>query len=193
MRVPERIPIVMSAIVDTKPILERWLKESGCDVTKENRNIIRRNSWQIYKYWMENPNQRFGQVLFNMGLTPDGLYHEEETTWLVDNNFVRKQEVTFWGTYGLKPKKFKETTSALIAAKPKQLDYDFKDEEQREMYGADYHYWQVVVRDSLKMTQIPISTMSSKHIKNVMKEQPNNAYRDLFEEELKFRKELGIK
>lgn len=195
MRRKERIPIVMDAIVGTDVILNRWLKESGCKTTSYSRKTIKNNSWRIYKYWMENPDLRFGQMLFNIGFTPDGLYQEEATEWLVNNDFLRKQDVTFWGTFGLTEDQLKLREQAIANMKPRYKDvsrYLSKKDKAKE-YAVAYYNWRIDYYDTLKHTYKPISELNDNHIDMILngpRKIGNTAHRKLFEEEVAFRKEM---
>jgi len=47
-----------------------------------NPERIKRILNKIRKLWEETPDQRFGQMMINNGLMPDGeLWHIEDTTW----------------------------------------------------------------------------------------------------------------
>ena len=77
MRPIERIPIFLEK-VDYIKLAHRWHIKKF-DISPE----------YIYKpflhYWLENPDQRFGQVLINLNLIPDKLkiWHDEEDAILL--------------------------------------------------------------------------------------------------------------
>lgn len=53
---------------------------------------------KITKYWLENPDQRFGQLLINLQIVPDGKYwNTEEVDWLVEKQYFTWDELHYWG------------------------------------------------------------------------------------------------
>jgi len=49
------------------------------------------------KYWYENPDQRIGQVLINLGLIPDNLriWNDEESDILIDQG-IAPEDCLYW-------------------------------------------------------------------------------------------------
>lgn len=92
MRNKNRIPIVLK-LFKNKDILSDFLNT-------HSQQMIDRvyNNWDdIVKQWEENPDLRFGQLLFNFDLIPDHPYNIEEDEWLIKNNYIKFEEIKFWG------------------------------------------------------------------------------------------------
>ena len=95
MRAKERIPIFLDK-VNWNKLAKRWkLDISAFDyIRPPNENV----ATAIVEYWNENPNQRFGQVLINLGLIPDTM-----RIWLDEENEILKsqgvpeREFRLWG------------------------------------------------------------------------------------------------
>ena len=91
MRPKERIPIFLNNI-DLNKLEERW----DIDIPQTVRGLI--FSKPIRRYWLKNPDQRFGQILINLEYIPDRL-----TIWMDDdldiliNQGCEPREVMFWG------------------------------------------------------------------------------------------------
>lgn len=92
MRNPKRIKIVLDLMLN-KEILLHFLNTSS-------QRIIDRiyNNWEsIEEEWLENPDLRFGQLLFNRDFIPDHPYNIEEDDWLIKNGYIKLEEIKFWG------------------------------------------------------------------------------------------------
>jgi hypothetical protein len=92
MRNKNRIPIVLNLMLN-KEILFHFLDTSS-------QRIINRiyNNWEnIEKEWLENPDLRLGQLLFNRDFILDHPYNIEEDDWLIKNNYIQFEEIKFWG------------------------------------------------------------------------------------------------
>ena len=92
MRPKERIPIFLK-LVNWDALEEKW----DVDISPTLRSKLYLNS-EIIKYWLENYDQRFGQMLINQGLLPDSLrvWCDEENDILDDQN-VSPREYLLWG------------------------------------------------------------------------------------------------
>ena len=90
MRPIKRIPIFLNR-VDFDALEERW----NTDISQTLRENI---FSQVRKYWLENPDQRFGQVLINLCLLPDSIriWCDEENDILDDQN-IPSREYLLWG------------------------------------------------------------------------------------------------
>lgn len=92
MRKRERIPIVLDLMLNKETLLH-FLNTSS-------QRIINRiyNNWEVIeKEWLENPDLRFGQLLFNKDFIPDHPYNIEEDDWLIENGYIKFEEIKFWG------------------------------------------------------------------------------------------------
>jgi hypothetical protein len=56
----------------------------------------------IQEYWLKNPDQRFGQLLINLGLVEDSVvtWNCEMTDYTLPHEVIRG--IQTWGTYGKK-------------------------------------------------------------------------------------------
>jgi hypothetical protein len=49
-------------------------------------------------YWEKNYDQRLGQLLLNNELTENGsVWHVEEVDWLIENEYLKFEDLNFWG------------------------------------------------------------------------------------------------
>jgi hypothetical protein len=87
MRRPERIPIFLK-LVDWLKLSERWnLEKSLAYMPRIART-----------YWIQNSDQRVGQVLINLNLIPDSLQRwNDEEEWILRDQGIDPREFTFWG------------------------------------------------------------------------------------------------
>ncbi len=55
------------------------------------------NETELYKYWIENPDQRIGQVLINLGIVPDNtkIWNDEEAEILMSQG-LPIEECVYW-------------------------------------------------------------------------------------------------
>jgi len=92
MRPTERIDNFIQK-VDWKFLIERWFGEQG------DRGLFIDINYKIINYWKENPDQRIGQVLINLGLLPDNfnVWNDEERYILKDQGLA-PEEYLFWGS-----------------------------------------------------------------------------------------------
>lgn len=93
MRPKERISIFIQK-VNFDFLEQRW----DTDIPQTLRGDIVNPDGEIQKYWYENYDQRFGQVLINLGLISDHLpiWVDEELDILVSQG-TPKREVFLWG------------------------------------------------------------------------------------------------
>jgi hypothetical protein len=91
MRPKERIPIFFK-LVDFKKLEKEWNVKMIHQVLSSNL------SKKVCDYWRENYDQRFGQVLINLGIVPDNFYiwnvEEEE---ILDKQGINPREYLLWG------------------------------------------------------------------------------------------------
>lgn len=94
MRPKERIPIFLEK-VDFDFLEERW----DVDIPQLLRGIILDPNFKIHKYWVKNYDQRFGQVLINLGYVKDILkiWTDEESS-ILDDQGVPRREFMLWGS-----------------------------------------------------------------------------------------------
>lgn len=98
MRNPKRIDICLKHFRNP-PVIWKFLNYKDHDLTK---NIIINNWDSIIKFWKQNPDLRFGQLLCVMRLIPDltienRIWNIEETQWLVDKGYCKLEDINFWG------------------------------------------------------------------------------------------------
>lgn len=108
MRPKERIPLFMK-LVNLDKLAERW--KTLPDLLK---TVIIKD--EVEKYWLENYDQRIGQVLINLCLIPDGfnIWLDEETDILIGQG-IEPREFLFWGSiYDKNMKRLEETKYRLI-------------------------------------------------------------------------------
>ena len=88
MRPIERIDNFLEK-VDYDKLFQRWF---GTDMP--NTFIV---SQDTIKYWFDNPDQRFGQVLINLQLIPDNIrvWTDEESDILI-NQGIPPEECLYW-------------------------------------------------------------------------------------------------
>lgn len=94
-RPKERIPIVLKHIDWL-----HYLDYIGSDELIEN---VTKNKTFLKKYWLNNPDLRLTQVLINLDLIENinGFkYYIEEVDYLIENGFVKPEDIYLWGTYG---------------------------------------------------------------------------------------------
>lgn len=48
------------------------------------------------EYWKENPDQRIGQVLINLGIIPDGDYWNDEESTILKSQGYPPEDYLFW-------------------------------------------------------------------------------------------------
>lgn len=99
MRIKERIPILLPILMKNITFfIKDMLKElSVSDITEICKNIVI-NQKQIEEYWLENYDQRFTQVLVNLGLMNNyhGFwYYTEEDEWLMEKKLVELRDILF--------------------------------------------------------------------------------------------------
>ncbi len=93
MRVKERIPIALKLFETNTKALREFTGSSIYNTS----SIV--NNWNtIKKYWNENYDQRFGQVLVNLGLLDhfNTCWFKEEDDWLVENKYCKLEDIKFW-------------------------------------------------------------------------------------------------
>jgi hypothetical protein len=96
MRPKERIDIFLNH-VNWEILAEKW----GIDVSLFNYILTKENKLRgtVIRFWKANPDQRFGQMLINLGLVPDDLkiWLDEESEILLDQG-CDPREVMLWGS-----------------------------------------------------------------------------------------------
>lgn len=96
MRNPKRIPIVVDLF--NRERLTLFLGNGDLTIILP---ILKQ--WEnIKKFWKQNPDLRFGQLLCVMRFIPDleienRIWNVEETTWLVDKGYCNYEDINFWG------------------------------------------------------------------------------------------------
>lgn len=95
MRPVERIDNFLSKVDWNWLTLIRWkLRYPNCGkpITPQLDNIV--------SYWKQNPDQRIGQVLINLGILPDSLliWNDEEAD-ILEAQGLPPEEYLFWTSY----------------------------------------------------------------------------------------------
>lgn len=84
MRNPARIIPILQFFTNNLTALEEFC-EYHVDITIFNHDLPK-----ITKYWLDNPDQRFGQMLINLNIVPDGKYwNTEEVDWLIEKQNLK--------------------------------------------------------------------------------------------------------
>lgn len=104
MRPIERISIIMRIMFSVKPISH--VRRFSIPIYPINEFVGRtypitfQSRYDIMYYWMQNPDQRLGQVLTNLDLIPrhisNSIYNIEEDDWLISNGYCNVEDVKFW-------------------------------------------------------------------------------------------------
>ena len=98
MRNPNRIPIVLEIFKkDLKACIDFLGPHSIFLVVELKIKLL-----EIEKQWLENPDQRLGQLLCNMRLitnidTENKIWNIEEDVWLINNGYCNIEDIKFWG------------------------------------------------------------------------------------------------
>lgn len=88
MRPPDRIDLFLK-LVDLEALSKQW----------ELKEPLRHVSRKVRTYWKNNPDERFGQVLINLGILPDSfqVWCAEESDILISQG-NKPRDVLFWGS-----------------------------------------------------------------------------------------------
>ena len=120
MRNPNRISICLKLLFQNK-ILYHFLGTNTPGWAKK----LHENWDLIEKEWLKSPDQRFGQLLSNLGLVPkdieDYIWNIEEDDWLIKNGYCNIEDIKFWGVNYYKNGKQRKTTKFILL---KDLDID---------------------------------------------------------------------
>ena len=121
MRNSKRIPICLKLLFQNK-ILYHFL---GTDTSGWAKKL--HENWDlIEKEWLKSPDQRFGQLLSNLGLVSKEIEYyiwniEKEDDWLIQNGYCDIEDIKFWGINYYKNGKKRKTTKFILL---KDLDID---------------------------------------------------------------------
>ena len=109
MRNSKRISICLKLLFQNK-ILYHFLGTDTSGLAKklhENWNLIE-------KEWLKSPDQRFGQLLSNLGLVSkeieNHIWNIDEDDWLIQNGYCNIEDIKFWGVNYYKNGKQRKTT-----------------------------------------------------------------------------------
>ena len=120
MRNKLRIPIVLEKMLISDK-LRKFLRTENQNVI----NLIYDNWVDITEYWNNNPDQRFGQMLSNLNLVDkeieNTIWNIEEDRWLIDNGYIKFENIKFWGVNYYKNDKPRKTTKFKLL---RDLDID---------------------------------------------------------------------
>lgn len=95
MRPKERIPIFFE-LIDWEYLSKRWGFKKRID-----KHVLNHIPYiNVSKYWLENPDQRIGQILINLELIPDkmNIWLDEEWEILRDQG-IAPEEFLMWTSY----------------------------------------------------------------------------------------------
>lgn len=150
MRPKERIPIFLK-LVDFNKLEDKW----EINISQDLRGIIL--SEKVIDYWLENPDQRFGQILINLGLIADDLiiWINEENDILIEQG-IDPKEFLLWGiNYDKDKNSLSETQWKLC----KDLESDhiqkILEEVEEELYNIP-NIFKETFKDILIQRNIPI-------------------------------------
>ena len=125
MRQKLRIPIVLEIFKQTNN--GAFQKFLGLDnfQTLQVIDKIEMQTPKLKDFWERHPDQRFGQLLSNMFVvdkdTENRIWNIEEDRWLINNGYIKFEDITFWGVnYYKNGKKRKSTKYKLL----RDLDLD---------------------------------------------------------------------
>lgn len=100
MRLEKRIPLYYD-LIDFNKVIEYILPNLEDLEKKELTDNINEEESKdlILNYWLENPDQRFTQVLVNTGLIPNypGFWYYVEETDILEKQGINPREYIFWG------------------------------------------------------------------------------------------------
>ena len=114
MRNPNRIPICLNFLMNNT-----LFKFLGNNATGVVVNKIINNYDLIKKEWLKHPDLRFGQLLCNLRLIPDidienHIWNVEEDNWLIKNNYIKLENIKFWGVNFYKNGKQRKKTKYVL-------------------------------------------------------------------------------
>ena len=120
MRNSKRISICLKLLFQNK-ILYHFL----CTDTPGWAKKLHENWNLIEKEWLKSPDQRFGQLLSNLGLVSkeieNHIWNIEEDDWLIKNGYCNIEDIKFWGVNYYKNGKQRKSTKYKLL---KDLDND---------------------------------------------------------------------
>ena len=120
MRNSKRIPICLKLLFQNK-ILYHFLSTDTPGWAKK----LHENWDLIEKEWLKSPDQRFGQLLSNLGLVSkeieNHIWNIDEDDWLIQNGYCNIEDIKFWGVNYYKNGKQRKTTKFKLL---KDLDID---------------------------------------------------------------------
>lgn len=95
MRPKERIKIFFD-LIDWNKLSKRW----GLKKNISNHILNHKPYINVSRYWLDNYDQRIGQVLINLNLIEDNfrIWNDEETNILIDQG-IELREILFWESY----------------------------------------------------------------------------------------------
>jgi len=116
MRLKERIPLFLEKM-DLPKILTILFPTQSTNTIDSFVKEIYPALGRIEKYWYENQDERFTQVLVNMGLIPNipGVWYYKEDDELLIEQGLEPRDVLFWGkNYTKEMKRLPKTEWILI-------------------------------------------------------------------------------
>ncbi len=108
MRQIERIPIVIDFFKSNDKAFRKFTRQT---------ETLTEASWkEVKKEWLDNYDQRLGQLLINQGFIVDNfnIWDKEETDWLVENGYFKFEDIHFWGVNYTKDMKLLTKTKYVL-------------------------------------------------------------------------------
>ena len=198
MRNKKRIPVVMRIFKYNSIAFYNFLAIGDDLIAIKYRSRFIDAFEDIFYEWMEEPDQRFGQLLINMGVIPDllGVWDIEESDWLVKNKYVQPEDIYTWGTFGIegedkmlkwaseKPKFNAPLDSIELMVYPEAKKW-----KNYELYAWRWRNW---ADRKPKPEYRFIKNLDTGHIENILAIK-NIGHKDVFEKVLKQRQDDSTK
>lgn len=101
MRAIERIELFLDKVDLKKLLNQTWNIIVEQDELEDTLWIINSHKNDINKFWKENPDLRFSQVLINMGIISNipGYWYYMEESEILEKQGYPPEEVNYWGVY----------------------------------------------------------------------------------------------
>lgn len=175
MRFFRKNPIAFSDFIGVPtddPMFIRW------------RNNFEDRYEELFVLWCNHPQLRFGQLLINESVVPDGQHwHVEEYKWVVEKKWMKPEVIYLWGSL---PLDYNDAIDEWLSQKPKfnapiekYENFLYKDMKPIDIYAEKYRKWREKRPD---YTYNFLEDLEKSHIENILKNcQPSNEYKEAFE------------
>ena len=187
MRRTERIPIFLE-LLDWGKFVDKY------KIDYNPRELYTDWILRITIKWLENPDWRFGQLLINLHIAPDGGLWNKEEGEILEEQGIDPRKYLLWGSYGLdldkKAKTWKKRRKRFGLSK-KDITIDptmlilAEDKQSKRLYHSLQAWYNTKPTAEYK----PIKDLDTDHIKNILKTQLqiSKKYKDTFKKELELR------